>query len=254
MTHYLRSRHDAILIGVRTAIADDPSLNCRLEGAGGYGGIGWSQQPRPIIVDPQARLHIRPEMKMLKIVAEGRARAPWIVVAPGAMLHPTAVSTLKAHGGEYLMVHDYQPEGQGMNWGGIFAILFNEGIKSIMVEGGGIVLSELLKAQYAHLVDSVIITIAPTFLGKAGVQVSPDSNYGGEQGKPIALRLREVKWQPMGAEDVIMCGKLREELEPANGVLLGTEQFSRDAQTEGQPENQSNNDVERTNPVDSNGT
>ena len=228
MTHYLRSRHDAILIGVRTAIADDPSLNCRLEGAGGYGGIGWSQQPRPIIVDPQARLHIRPDMNILKIVAEGRARAPWIVVAPGAMLHPTAVSTLKAHGGEYLMVHDYQPEGQGMNWEGIFGILFNEGIKSIMIEGGGVVLSELLKAQYAHLIDSVIITIAPTFLGKAGVQVSPDSNFGGEQGRPMASRLRDVKWQPMGAEDVIMCGKLREEPEPTNGILTGIEQFSQD--------------------------
>ncbi len=237
MTHYLRSRHDAILIGVRTAIADDPSLNCRLEGAGGYGGIGWSLQPRPIIIDPHARLHIRPDMKMLKIVADGRARAPWIIVAPGAMLHPTAVSTLKAHGGEYLMVHDYQPQG-GLNWQGIFGILFNEGIKSIMIEGGGLVLSELLKAQYAHLIDSVIITIAPTFLGKAGVQVSPDSNFTGEQGRPISSRLREVKWQPMGAEDVIMCGKLREEqaLEQRNGILPGIEEFSQDmlgsAQTE----------------------
>jgi 2,5-diamino-6-(ribosylamino)-4(3H)-pyrimidinone 5'-phosphate reductase len=246
MTHYLRSRHDAILIGVRTAIADDPSLNCRLEGAGGYGGIGWSQQPRPIIVDPQARLHIRPDMKMLKVVAEGRGRAPWIVVAPGAMLHPTAVSTLKAHGGEYLMVHDYQHEGQGMNWEGIFGILFNEGIKSIMIEGGGIVLSELLKAQYAHLIDSVIVTIAPTFLGKAGVQVSPDSNFSGEQGRPIASRLKEVKWQPMGTEDVIMCGKLREEPEPTNGILPGIEQFSQNVPAEAQSESQPNNEAGQT--------
>jgi 2,5-diamino-6-(ribosylamino)-4(3H)-pyrimidinone 5'-phosphate reductase len=254
MTHYLRSRHDAILIGVRTAIADDPSLNCRLEGSGGYGGIGWSQQPRPIIVDPQARLHIRPDMKMLKIVAEGRARAPWIVVAPGAMLHPVAVSTLKAHGGEYLMVHDYQPEGQGMNWEGIFGILFNEGIKSIMIEGGGIVLSELLKAQYAHLIDSVIVTIAPTFLGKAGVQVSPDSNFIGEQGRPVPSRLKEVKWQPMGTEDVIMCGKLREEPEKTNGILPGIEQFSQDAPAEVQSEARSNNEAGQTNSLgDTNG-
>ena len=254
MTHYLRSRHDAILIGVRTAIADDPSLNCRLEGSGGYGGIGWSQQPRPIIVDPQARLHIRPDMKMLKIVAEGRARAPWIVVAPGAMLHPVAVSTLKAHGGEYLMVHDYQPEGQGMNWEGIFGILFNEGIKSIMIEGGGLVLSELLKAQYAHLIDSVIITIAPTFFGKTGVQVSPDSNFGGEQGNPIASRLREVKWQPMGTEDVIMCGKLREEPGQANGVLPGIEQSSQKVPSEAQSEERPQNGVDPPNPPETNGS
>ena len=38
MTHYLRSRHDGIMVGVGTAIADNPSLNCRIRGIGGYGG------------------------------------------------------------------------------------------------------------------------------------------------------------------------------------------------------------------------
>ncbi|KAJ6144622.1 hypothetical protein N7470_008517 [Penicillium chermesinum] len=35
MTHYLRSRHDGILIGVGTALADDPGLNCRIAGEEG---------------------------------------------------------------------------------------------------------------------------------------------------------------------------------------------------------------------------
>jgi hypothetical protein len=34
MTHYLRSRYDAILIGVGAAVADDPSLNCEIKGLG----------------------------------------------------------------------------------------------------------------------------------------------------------------------------------------------------------------------------
>jgi len=224
MTHYLRSRHDAILIGVRTAIADDPSLNCRLEGAGGYGGLGLSQQPRPIIIDPHARLQVRPDMKMLKAVSEGRARAPWIIVARGAALDPSRVSTLKSHGGEYLMVHDYQPQGPGLNWEGVFGILYNEGIKSVMIEGGGVILSELLQPHYRHLIDSAIITIAPTFLGKGGVEVSPSPAFD-TQGVPIASRLRAVKWQPMGAEDIILCGKIRE-FSKANGILKDIEEFS----------------------------
>ena len=49
MTHYLRSKHDAILVGVGTAVADDPALNCRIE------GIALAGQPRPVILDPKAR-------------------------------------------------------------------------------------------------------------------------------------------------------------------------------------------------------
>ncbi|NKB16324.1 MAG: RibD family protein [Sphingomonadales bacterium] len=232
MTHYLRYRHDAILIGVRTAIADNPALNCRLEGAGGYGGKGWAHQPRPIIVDPHARLVIHPDTKMLQMAKEGKAKAPWIIIASNTTPHPVAVRTLKAHSGEYIKVHyGYHPgEPAGFDWAGIFGILHSEGIKSVMVEGGGCVLGDLLKPQHARLVDSVIITIAPTFLGKGGVQVCPDPRFDA-QGQPIATRLREVKWQPMGQEDVIMCGKIEPE-RPApngNGLLDGIEEFSQQA-------------------------
>ena len=235
MTHYLRSRHDAILIGVRTAITDNPSLNCRLEGAGGYGGLGTKQQPRPIIVDPYARLQITPDVKLLQLVAEGRAKAPWIIVSPKPNLHPHAVATLKSYGGEYLQVHDFQSQGQGpgLSWPDIFRILYQEGIKSIMVEGGGIVMSELLKAQYAHLIDSVIITIAPTFLGRGGVEVSPESTVD-ERNTPVASRLTEVKWQAMGVDVVILCGKVASGLpEHANGILSGIEEFSHDTSGNG---------------------
>ena len=229
MTHYLRSRHDAILVGVATAIADDPALNCRLANPAGYGGLGWEFQPRPIIIDPHARLRILPEMKVLKTAAEGRGKAPWVVVAPGAMLHPMAVSTLKAHGGEYLMINDYHPAQGGLNWEGIFNVLFREGIKSIMVEGGGVVLSELLRMHRSHLIDSVIQTIAPTFFGKAGVMVSPDPAFD-HSGRPIATRLQNVKWQPMGEADVVMCGHLTSDYSrPSGNMLPGIEEYSRAA-------------------------
>ncbi|KIW67344.1 hypothetical protein PV04_06605 [Phialophora macrospora] len=229
MTHYLRSRHDAILVGVATAIADDPALNCRLANSTGYGGLAWEFQPRPIIIDPHARLRIHPEMKVLKTASEGRGKAPWVVVAPGAMLHPIAVSTLKAHGGEYLMINDYIPAQGGLNWEGIFNVLFREGIKSIMVEGGGIVLSELLRMHRSHLIDSVILTIAPTFFGKAGVMVSPEPAFD-QGGRPIATRLRNVRWQPMGEADVVMCGHMNIDYpRHPNGMLQGIEEYSRTA-------------------------
>lgn len=227
MTHYLRSRHDAILVGVSTAIADDPALNCRLSDPTGQGGLAWEFQPRPIIIDPHARLRIHPEMRVLKTASEGRGKAPWVVVAPGAMLHPMAVSTLKSHGGEYLMINDYHPSQGGLNWEGIFNVLFREGIKSVMIEGGGVVLSELLRMHHSYFIDSLVLTIAPTFFGKAGVMVSPDPAFD-HTGRPIATRLRNVRWQPMGEADVVMCGHMTsEQPRPTNGMLPGIEEYSR---------------------------
>jgi 2,5-diamino-6-(ribosylamino)-4(3H)-pyrimidinone 5'-phosphate reductase len=236
MTHYMRYRHDAILIGVRTAIADNPALNCRLEGAGGYGGKGLANQPRPIIVDPHARLVIHPDMKMLQMAKQSKAKAPWIIIASKTPPHPVAVRTLKALGGDYIKVHYGYHAGEpaGFDWAGIFGILHSEGIKSVMVEGGGLVLGELLKDQNKRLVDSVVVTIAPAFLGKAGIQVSPDPRFD-TQGQPIATRLRQVKWQPMGQEDVILCGKmgLEQPGSNGNGLLDGIEEFSQQAVSNG---------------------
>lgn len=219
MTHFLRSAHDAILIGVRTAIADDPGLNCRLSGAGGFGGARGQWQPRPIIIDPQGRLIIRPEMKILRVAEEGRARPPWIVVGPGANLHPTAVSTLKAFGGEYLMINEVDHHGR-FSWEGIFQILYRENIKSIMIEGGGVVLSDLLRKRYAPIVDSVITTIAPTFLGSMGVQVTQETEYDSHR-NILQNRLRDVYWQAMGSSgDAVICGRL-EQPPKSNGILQG---------------------------------
>lgn len=220
MTHYLRSRHDAILIGVRTALSDDPGLNCRLEGAGGYGRHGWHFQPRPIIIDPHARLPIRPEMRLLRTAADGKGKAPWVVVSQAARLAPDAVSTLKNHGGEYLMVH---APGNVFDWTGVFRILAAEGIQSVMVEGGGSVLSQLLKAENNRLIDSVIVTVAPTYLGNAGVNVAPTPAMQGMQ--PVETRLRDIKWQPMGTHDVILCGKLRPDTS-APALIEGIEAFA----------------------------
>ena len=268
MTHYLRSRHDAILIGVGTAIADNPSLNCRLEGAGGYGGKTFANQPRPIIVDPRARLVIHPEMNMLKLAKEGKAKAPWIMIGANTQPHATAVRTLKAHSGEYIKVHHgFNPgPSTSLDWGSIFNILHSEGIKSVMVEGGGRVLGDLLRPQYAHLVDSIIVTVAPTYLSKGGLQVSPDSRHDA-QGSLLPTRLRDIKWQPMGHEDVILCGRLADEKyyprppgapaqqPPAaatngSGLLDGIQEFSQQADgSGGGGPSQPNNQRERNGPA-----
>ena len=211
MTHYLRSRHDAILIGVGTVLADNPGLNCRLEGAGGFGGLGRMWQPRPVVVDPMGRWPIHPDCRMLRTAVEGKGKAPWVVVSPGAQIDPQQLVMLKGYGGDFLRIVEYNQHWR-LRWEAVFRALASEGIKSVMIEGGGTVLSELLNPEYKNFIDSIIVTVAPTYLGRGGVGVSPDSKLD-EEGKPnAALNPHDVKWTPLG-QNVIMCGKIRPETE-----------------------------------------
>ena len=227
MTHYLRSCHDAIMIGVGTAIADDPTLNCRLAGAGGYGGIGWMHHPRPVVIDPGARWQLSSESNVLRAVKEGRGRGPWIIVAPGFSIAQERIETLKAHSGRYVGLPDFDARCR-LSWDSIFRALAEAGIRSVMVEGGGTVINELLRPENVRLVNNVIVTVAPTYLGTGGVVVCPNRRID-SQGTPIpAVRFHDVKWQPLG-EDVVMCGRLNGSAStaPASGETsaLPTNQF-----------------------------
>ncbi|KAH8912581.1 bacterial bifunctional deaminase-reductase [Coniochaeta sp. PMI_546] len=195
MTHYLRSQHRAILIGVGTAVADDPGLNCRIEGC--------TSQPRPIVLDPAARWAVNSESKVIRLAREGKGLGPFILVDPEAQVPEERRAVLETVGGKYVLVPSTQ--GEGFAWTDILSTLKGEGLDSVMVEGGGAVINSLLAAENIPLVSSVIVTIAPTWLGKGGVVVSPD-RPGGENGTVPAARLGNVKWYPLG-EDVVLCGK-----------------------------------------------
>ncbi|KAL3466301.1 dihydrofolate reductase-like domain-containing protein [Aspergillus heterothallicus] len=207
MTHYLRSRHDAILIGVGTAIADNPGLNCRIDGVGGYGGPpgGLQGQPRPIVLDPRARWEFKSDAKILALAREGKGRAPFVVVGKGVAVDEGRRAVLEGCGGRLIELG--APEGRGFDWGELLRLLKEEGLKSVMIEGGGAVINSLLEPRFQHLVDSVIVTIAPTWLGRGGVVVSPARRVD-ESGTAIAAsRLKEVQWVPFG-EDVVLCGRM----------------------------------------------
>jgi 2,5-diamino-6-(ribosylamino)-4(3H)-pyrimidinone 5'-phosphate reductase len=207
MTHYLRSKHDAILVGVGTAIADDPSLNCRIEGVGGYGGEGLEGQPRPIILDPSGRWDFTLESKVLKLAREGKGKAPWLITRDG-QFDERKKSVLESAGGRVFHLPPSSATSStpksSIPWVDILDVLGSHGIKSVMVEGGGVVINDLLSPENFTLVDSVIVTIAPVWLGKGGVQVCPDGREENGRRLPVG-RLGDVKWVPLG-EDVALCG------------------------------------------------
>ncbi|KAI1825325.1 bacterial bifunctional deaminase-reductase [Xylaria intraflava] len=203
MTHYLRTRHDAICIGVGTAIADDPGLNSRL--AADEPGQGSAHQPRPIVIDPRLRWDFTPQSKVMRLAREGKGLAPFIVTTQKELpAHKRAI--LEEVGGKFIVL-DVEPGNAGgarrLDWRAILSAVRREGLRSIMIEGGGEVINTLL-GEDAGLVDSVIVTIAPTWLGQGGVTVSPPRTAGAD--RPVA-RLSNTAWMPLG-EDVVLCGTI----------------------------------------------
>ncbi|KAJ5084017.1 hypothetical protein NUU61_008596 [Penicillium alfredii] len=204
MTHYLRSRHDGILVGVGTAVADNPGLNCRIVGVGGYGGSGDLEgQPRPVVIDPAARWDYSEESKLFQLCRQGRGRAPWIITARRD-LPVEKQALLQKYGGRFISldmsVEEVSEGGKEaghhrINWNDLLVVLRSNGLRSVMVEGGGHVINTLLEPSSMPLIDR-------------GVVVSPARRFD-ESGQPVsAARLANVKWYPFG-EDVVLCGKVK---------------------------------------------
>lgn len=175
--------------------------------------MGLEGQPTPVVLDPSGRWNFDENAKMLRTVREQKGRAPLVFWKDweGDDTRPEnqrkaeeqKERILKKHGGKIVRL----PLVDGkIPWEGILDCLAAEGIKSVMVEGGGTVINSLLAPEHTHLINSAIITIVPTFLGEGGVVVCP-ARRRDDQGNPIPVaRLSDIKWQPIG-EDVILCGK-----------------------------------------------
>lgn len=195
MTHYLRLRHDAILIGAGTAAVDDPALNCR------YPGATKGHQPRPVILDPNRRLGLAGK-KVSNLAFEKVGKEPWMIARNDDM---TAEAMCEID--ENFLVPRKDAEEKAKNqkpnipWRSILEALKHKGIDSVMIEGGATVINTLLTLP--ELVDSVIITIAPTFLGQGGVAVAPRKAPGGEATN--AAWLQNTSWRKFG-NDMVLCG------------------------------------------------
>lgn len=212
MTHYLRSMHDAILVGVGTAEADDPGLNCRFAESEDAPAVEMERQPRPLILDPRSRWTVSPTSKVVELAHHRVGKAPWWVTgdesgSSSSLDMHQRIRVVESCGGRQIEVCRRQSSASSsvstLDWQDILEALAKEGIKSVMVEGGARVINDLLASKNQHLVRSVIVTIAPTYLGQGGVVVSPDRT---EKSRNEA-RLKDVKWMPLG-QDVVMAGRL----------------------------------------------
>jgi GTP cyclohydrolase II len=142
LTHKLRAAHDAILIGINTVISDNPFLTVRL---------AEGQSPLPIVLDSHLRLPLDSNLLKNKVLP---------MVATTTSASQKKQEKLEESGAKVVRT---QPNERGwVDLKSLLDTLANLGIKSVMVEGGARVITSFL---YNRLVDRIVITIAPTFLG-----------------------------------------------------------------------------------------
>ncbi len=142
-THQLRAAHQAILVGIGTVLSDNPRLTVRLvEG----------QNPQPVILDSRLRC---PHTSNL---VQNAMQPLWIMA--GQHVDPVRQTQLESRGVKIIKVA--QEDDGKINLYATLQHLARQGIQSLMVEGGAQVITSFLKAR---LVDQVVLTIAPMFVG-----------------------------------------------------------------------------------------
>ncbi|MCC7047092.1 MAG: bifunctional diaminohydroxyphosphoribosylaminopyrimidine deaminase/5-amino-6-(5-phosphoribosylamino)uracil reductase RibD [Alphaproteobacteria bacterium] len=148
--HLLRATHDATMVGIGTALADDPELTCRLP------GLASSRQVR-VVMDSQVRLPLAGAL-----ASSARAQPVWLVA--GADADPARIAALTAAGVEVLRV-PAAPDGRAAAGAALLA-LGERGLTRLLVEGGGRLAASLL---LAGLVDRLVWFRAPVVIGADGV-------------------------------------------------------------------------------------
>lgn len=143
--HRLRSETDAIMVGVETLIQDNPRLSARVPGQ--KERCGWR-----IIVDSRGR---SPHSSTVF----NDAFASNTIVATTSACEPALMNFLKAHQMEAMVLPDRD---QRVDLAALMSALYDKGIRSVLVEGGGEIIASLLSQK---LVDELRVAIGPMIIG-----------------------------------------------------------------------------------------
>jgi diaminohydroxyphosphoribosylaminopyrimidine deaminase/5-amino-6-(5-phosphoribosylamino)uracil reductase len=148
--HMFRAQSDAILVGVGTALADNPQLNCRLPGM-------ELRSPVRVILDRNLRL---PTSSYLAKTA--REHPLWIFSSASA--EPSRATLLAAEGAE--IIHAPAAAEHGVDLNAVLKELGRRGVTRLMVEGGARVAASFVAAGLA---DEVWLYRGPVSIGADGV-------------------------------------------------------------------------------------
>lgn len=170
--HGLRASSDAILVGVGTVIADDPSLTCRLPGL-------EDRSPVRIVLDSHLRIP-----RNAGLLTSADQVPTWIISQADGLDagFPEAVKLFQTAD-----TRDIR---------GLLGLLAGQGITRLMVEGGGEVLTSFLASG---LVDEIAWFRSPSMIGGDGLPVFGPLGIDDPEG---AVRFRRAGLEVLG-DDIL---------------------------------------------------
>ena len=147
--HALRASADAVVVGIGTALADDPRLDCRLPGLA-------DRSPVRIVVDSRFRLPLTS-----RLVRTARERPTWLLTLAGQDERHRAFVDAG------IEVIEVAPDADGnLDLADGALALGERGLTRVLVEGGGRLAAGLLRAG---LVDRLVWFRAPLLIGGNGL-------------------------------------------------------------------------------------
>lgn len=184
MVQEMRAAYMGIMVGIGTVKADDPMLNCRLEGD--------VRQPVRIVVDSGAGIGLN--SRLVETAREYRTIVAHTCCAEGEKL-----VVLKQKGVEVLLCREQ--EGR-VDIHDLLGQLGQRGIDSVLLEGGGQLNESFLRRE---LVDEVYTFIAPKIIGGKEAKTPVEGEGLPQMSEAILLEEVEVK---MVGKDVLIKGKV----------------------------------------------
>ncbi|MEQ9618180.1 MAG: bifunctional diaminohydroxyphosphoribosylaminopyrimidine deaminase/5-amino-6-(5-phosphoribosylamino)uracil reductase RibD [Deltaproteobacteria bacterium] len=151
--HKLRSKADAVMVGIGTVLTDDPRLNVRLRKK-------TVRQPVPVVLDPGLRTP--PESSILALHDS-------VFIATGKSCDKRKREKLESAGAKIIEI---STDRQGLlNLNELLVALGDYEITSLLVEGGSRTAAHALRSG---IVDKVVFFYAPKLMGGDGLSMIGD--------------------------------------------------------------------------------
>ena len=169
--HQVRHEVDAIMVGIGTVRADDPSLTTRLPD-------GRGNDPIRIVLD--THLSIPETARILHLDSPAET-----IIICGKSADQSRMAALAETGARVIPVEE---RNHTIDLGALMPVLGSMNITSLLIEGGGRVVHSALKAG---IVDKVLLFFAPKLLG--GNDGIPFCNGQGPEKMSRAIHLTDIR-------------------------------------------------------------